>query len=79
MSYHSDVAYWKSQAKASKSRYVIVMIDTFDGDCYPVYASTEEQLRDILWEKDGNNMQKAEEIHDVKTGEINYCPYTLRV
>ena len=77
MSYYSDVATWKAQAKASKSQYVIVMVDTFAYDHYALFASSDRQLKEILHEKHGKNMQMAEEVHNIKTGEINYCPHTL--
>lgn len=61
-----DVERWKKTARQQKARYVISVCDTFDYDDYPVYVGPEEDLEKIKKKYNGVNMQRINEVIEIK-------------
>lgn len=60
---------WLKEAKRQKAKYIIDICDTWDYDNYPVYISSDKELKKAK-ERYSQNMQKIDAIVDVSTGKI---------
>jgi len=61
-----DLQRWLSEAKKQKAKYIISVCDTFDYDDYPVYCKDKKELDKKRKHYDDKNMQRINEIIEVK-------------
>lgn len=63
-----DIKRWTNERLVGV-RYCIVVRDTFDNENYPVYAVDDEEFWKLYDKFDGPNMQKVDEVYDLKEGD----------
>lgn len=45
--------------------HMIVMVDDFDYEDYPVYVHADEDVREVMAEKDASPMQRVMEVYNL--------------
>ena len=60
-----EIKKWFEDGKKMNATHLIVFTDTFDWEDYPVYVMPNEDVRRIISERGGNNMQKVTEVYDL--------------
>lgn len=60
-----DIQGWLTTGHEKKATHVIVVVDTFDHEDYPVYVMAEENVRDRYEEFNGKNMQRVMEVYNL--------------
>jgi hypothetical protein len=63
-----EVDRWIQWAIAHKCEFIISVCDTFDWDDYPVYCEDKNELILVVDNYDGVNMQRINEIIQIKDG-----------
>lgn len=60
----NDILRWVHEAQDNGCRWLIIAVDTFDYENYPIFVMEDEDF----WERypDYNNMQRADEVYDMK-------------
>lgn len=61
----SEIAEWFLGGLEKGATHMIVVVDTFDHEDYPVYVMPEENVREIAKNYDGENMQRIMEVYDL--------------
>ena len=61
-----EVNSWVERAKEMGATHIISVCDTFDWEDYPVYVMPHETVDEKKNRFDGTNMQKINEIIEVK-------------
>lgn len=57
---------WFRDGLEHRSRYMIVVCDTFDHDDYPVYVAPGEDVWKKYEQYNGQNMQRVMEVYDLR-------------
>jgi len=65
-----DIDRWIQSAIAAKCEFIISVCDTFDWDDFPVYCKDKSELITTYDQYDGVNMNKINEIIQIKDGEV---------
>ena len=60
-----DIKRWLERGKARGASHLVIVVDTFDYEDYPVYVMPGENVRATREKFDGPNMQKVMEIYDI--------------
>jgi hypothetical protein len=60
----SDIDRWIEQGQEEGARWVIVAVDSFDHDNYPIFVKADEDFWD-RW-PDATNMQGVDEVYDLQ-------------
>jgi hypothetical protein len=67
-----DISEWFDKGLTENAKYMVVVCDTFDGECYPAYENTD---KDCLYRtRNPGDMQQVMEVYnlmDDKTKQIN--------
>lgn len=58
-----DIRRWLKQAKEKNAKFVVVLVDTWDYEDYPVYCKTNEECRDTY--NNPREMQRVMEVYDM--------------
>lgn len=61
-----DIREWLVTAKAAGATHVIVVVDTFDHEDYPVRVMPEDDVHQVYKDYDGPNMQRVMEIYNLR-------------
>jgi restriction endonuclease Mrr len=64
----SDIRFWidnRANRGYANATHMLVFCDTFDYDDYPVYVTPDEDVRKVIAEKDGKNMQQLMECYNL--------------
>jgi len=74
-----DVDRWIATAKANGSKYIVSVCDTFDWDDYPVYCRDKVELSKAIAEYNGKNMQRINEVIEIKGDKVieNLNPHSF--
>lgn len=62
----SEIAHWFDTGKKDGATHMIVVCDTYDWEDFPVYVYQGENVRDIVNNHTGVNMQKVMEVYSLK-------------
>ncbi len=60
-----DIRLWLERGIKDKATHVIVVVDTFSYDDYPVFVLESENIRDAIKRYDNVNMQRIIEIYNL--------------
>ena len=60
-----DISRWLKEAKENKSSHLIIALDKFDYDNYPVYVSSKEKIEKEIKRIESHSMQGIDEIYDM--------------
>jgi hypothetical protein len=60
-----DIKRWVKEAKKQKATHLIVAVDTFDHDNYPVFVSEDEDIKERVAHFNGPNMQRIDEVYNM--------------
>jgi hypothetical protein len=60
-----DIRTWLERGVETKATHVIVVVDTFSYDDYPVFVEESENIRDVIKRYDNVNMQRIMEIYNL--------------
>jgi hypothetical protein len=58
-----DIKEWVDEAQKKGARYLIVAVDTWDYDNYPVYVMPGEDIRKKYSHYQGRDMQRVDEVY----------------
>lgn len=61
-----EIAAWFTQGANMKEAFMLIVCDGFEMDDYPVYASTERELKQKAEDLNGRNMQRVMESYDLR-------------
>ncbi len=61
----SDLREWLNQGAEQGATHMIVVVDTWDHEDYPVYVKPGENVREIADKYDGKEMQRIMEVYDL--------------
>lgn len=61
----SDIKSWINIAKQNKAKYLLVVVDTFDYEDYPIECMTAKECWDQYDSHNGKNMQRVMEVYDL--------------
>jgi hypothetical protein len=61
-----ELAKWFQEGVKQKATHMIVVCDTFDYSDYPVYVTAGQDAREIVKERNQNEMQKVMEVYNLK-------------
>lgn len=61
----SDIKGWLKQAKDKGATHLIVAVDRFDYDNYPVYVSSKEKVEEEFTRITNSSMQDVDEIYSM--------------
>jgi hypothetical protein len=70
----NDIAEWFKRGVERESTHMIVVCDTFDHSDYPVFVSSEQNVREEFEKYNGKNMQRVMEVYklsDDMEGQLN--------
>lgn len=60
-----DIREWIRRGKEQKATHLIVVCDTFDYNDYPVFVQKNEDVKIIVEEYSGRNMQTIMEVYNL--------------
>lgn len=60
-----DIQHWLEQAKINKATHLIVAVDTYDHDNYPVYVTSDENVQDEMERITVQSMQSIDEVYNM--------------
>ena len=60
-----DIKGWLERAKQLKATHLIVAVDTYDYDNYPVYVSEDEDVHKEYDRIIGSSMQGVDEVYNM--------------
>lgn len=60
-----DIQGWLERAKQLKATHLIVAVDTYDHDNYPVYVTEDENVHDEYDKIIGSSMQGVDEVYNM--------------
>lgn len=60
-----DIKGWLEQAKEGGATHLIIAVDTFDFDNYPVYVSPQEDVLKEYGRIIGSSMQGVDEVYNM--------------
>lgn len=61
-----DIQRWLDQGLQDGATHVIVVVDTYDYEDYPVYVSATQNVHTVLKAYQGVNMQRVMEVYDLR-------------
>lgn len=61
----SDIEAWLSAGVERGAAHLIVAVDGWDHEDYPVYVMPEQDVREVKEEYDGKDMQRVIEVYDL--------------
>ncbi len=64
MTTQNDIREWLERGKKNNSTHLIVVVDRFDNDDYPVFVSENENVYDVESEHN-KNMQQVMEVYNI--------------
>lgn len=62
----SEVEEWVQEAQRRGATHLIVMVDTFDWEDYPVYIMGDQNINEELSKRSGKNMQRVVEVYNMQ-------------
>jgi len=60
-----DIERWLESAKEKGATHLIVAVDTYDHDNYPVYVGPNEKIQEKIQRIDSGNMQGIDEVYNM--------------
>lgn len=61
-----DIKEWIKRGKDDGATHMIVVVDTFDWEDYPVYVKADEDCRKKYDSYNGKEMQRVMEVYDLR-------------
>lgn len=61
-----EIEQWFDKGVASGHKYMIVVVDTYDWEDYPVYCETDRECLKKYAEYNGMNMQRVMEVYNLQ-------------
>jgi hypothetical protein len=61
----SDLKEWLERGAADGATHMIVVVDGWDHEDYPVYVMPGENVREVADKYDGKEMQRIMEVYDL--------------
>lgn len=63
--YASELERWTEEGKSENATFLIVVLDTFSYEYYPVFVDADDNVETIKKEYDNKNMQQVMEVVDL--------------
>ena len=65
MTTQSEIGSWfdRGLADSKKPTHMIVVVDTYDHEDYPVFVYPDQNVADVFEEYNGKNMQRVMEVY----------------
>ena len=61
----SDIERWLASAKEKGASHLIVAVDRYDHDNYPIYVGPDENIQEEIQRVDSGNMQGIDEVYNM--------------
>jgi len=61
----SDIETWLKSAKEKGASHLIVAVDRYDHDNYPIYVGPDEKIQEEIQRVDAGNMQGIDEVYNM--------------
>jgi len=61
----SDIERWLESAKEKCATHLIVAVDRYDHNNYPIYVGPDEDVNEEIQKVDGKNMQGIDEVYNM--------------
>lgn len=58
-----DIERWFDEGKNDGSTHMLIVTDTYDWDDYPVYVDPGDDVKAVVAEYEGKDMQKVTEVY----------------
>jgi hypothetical protein len=62
----ADIDRWLEEAKEQKASHLIVAVDTFDWENYPIFAHGKKDCEKKVAAHDNVNMQRVDEVYNMR-------------
>lgn len=62
---HNDIRRWIAEAQEQGARYLIVAVDMWDYENYPIFCEDEVECWKQYESHNGKNMQRVDEVYDL--------------
>ncbi len=62
---HSDLKAWLEEGTEKGATHLIVVVDGWDHEDYPVYVMPGENVREVADKYDGKEMQRIMEVYNL--------------
>lgn len=59
----NDIREWLARGKKEKATHLVVVVDTFDHEDYPVFVKRGEDVRVVFDKYNGPNMARVMEVY----------------
>jgi len=66
MTTKQELVAWFNRGVEQGATHMIVVVDTFDHEDYPVYVSPDQDARTVAAKYNGANMQRIMEVYDLR-------------
>ena len=63
MTTQDDIREWLKQGKKEKATHLIVVVDTFSYEDYPVFVKKKEDVNEVFNKYDKKGMQRVMEVY----------------
>ena len=63
MTTKAKISEWFDQAAAEKATHMVIVVDTFSYEDYPVNVPVGTDVKDVIAKYDGLNMQRVMEVY----------------
>ena len=60
-----DIERWLESAKEKGATHLIVAVDRYDHDNYPIYVGPDEKIQEKIQGVDSGNMQGIDEVYNM--------------
>ena len=60
-----DIERWLQTAKENEATHLIVAVDTYDHDNYPVYVTADEDIKKEVERVESGSMQGIDEVYNM--------------
>jgi hypothetical protein len=65
MTSRAEIAEWFKRGVEKKATHLVVMVDTFSWEDYPVFIEEGQDARNEVTVRNGNNMQNVVEVYNL--------------
>ena len=61
----SDILRWLEEGKGEGASHMIVVCDTWDYDDFPVFVKPKEDVKKVVEQHSGKNMERVMEVYNL--------------
>jgi hypothetical protein len=62
-----EIKDWIKEGIEQGAEFLVVAVDTYDYENYPIYVASGEDVKTIVKEHSGPNMQRVDEVYSLRS------------